>query len=126
MIERSQRVVFSAVTGEVEPKSAVHGTKTPELGVGLAVCTHLRAPHQASCANGPGQALGRALARGLAERGLHNVPVVALKCFGLCEQGPNVRITPGGEFFHHVSLRDVNVIVDAVERHLKTMRDQTS
>ncbi|MDY6991477.1 MAG: (2Fe-2S) ferredoxin domain-containing protein [Pseudomonadota bacterium] len=33
--------------------------------------------------------------------------VERIHCFGECEQGPNVRIMPGGAFFRHVRLEDV-------------------
>ncbi len=63
-----------------------------------------------SCAARGGVELADELERQLAELGLA-VPVQRVECLGQCEQGPNMRIAPGGLFFHEVTMDDLPVVI---------------
>ena len=66
-----------------------------------------------SCAARGSEQLAERLAGLLAAAGLE-VPVETLLCFGSCSRGPNVRIAPGGAFFHGVSDDDLPRLVACV------------
>jgi len=82
----------------------------------LTVCLHKRYSKK-SCGGGQGEEIAKALEVGLKKMGSH-LTVGRIYCFGLCEDGPNVRLTPGGRFFHNVSTDHLDEIFEAV-RHLK-------
>ena len=79
---------------------------------GIAVCTNWRFG-QKSCGGSGGEEIAAALEEALAEAGL-DIPVERIQCFGHCAKGPNVRLLPGGPFFHQVSEDDLQEIVDAL------------
>ena len=75
----------------------------------IIVCVNRRLGHnRPSCAGRGSEAIADALEAAAAERG---VEVTRLKCFGRCDEGPNLRIR-GGRFFRGASLEDVPAIVD--------------
>ena len=45
-----------------------------------------------------------ALKERMAARG-EDIPIQEILCFGRCEQGANLRIVPGGAFFHRAARR---------------------
>ena len=47
------------------------------------------------------------------------VAVRAIHCFGRCDEGPNVRIAPGGPFYRGVGEGDLDTIVSGVRRFLR-------
>jgi (2Fe-2S) ferredoxin len=76
----------------------------------ILVCINKRlGPAKPSC---DGRALADAIEAEVRARGLA-IPVERFVCFGACHEGPNVRLAPGGRFFHRVSAADVPAIVDA-------------
>ncbi len=80
----------------------------------LLVCVNRRLGAEApSCAGRGSERLAERLAALLAERGLA-LPVETILCFGACSRGPNVRLTPGGAFFHGVTDADLPALVDRV------------
>lgn len=82
----------------------------------LLVCVNRRHGRDTpSCAGRGSEALVPELERLLARRGLA-LPVETILCFGSCAHGPNVRLAPGGEFFHGVTLASLPMLVDAVAR----------
>jgi NADH:ubiquinone oxidoreductase subunit E len=67
-----------------------------------------------SCAMGGSEKIADQLEAGLRERGL-GVQVERVHCLGECANGPNLRLAPGGRFFHKVKLADVPAILDEIE-----------
>jgi len=81
----------------------------------LVVCVNLRLRADApSCAARGGIAIADALEHGVTARNL-NVAVERICCLGLCTQGPNIRLAPGGAFYSEVSLGDVPAILADLE-----------
>ncbi len=89
------------------------GGSVPELCV--LVCINERFhPSKPSCA-GRGSREMLSLLRARLEAASLPVEVRELHCFGRCELGPNVRIAPGGAFFHGVDTARVDDIVTALQ-----------
>ena len=63
-----------------------------------------------SCAGHGSLELADELERLLGEAKLE-IPVKRIECLGDCEQGPNLRIAPGGRFFHGVSMGDLPEVI---------------
>jgi NADH:ubiquinone oxidoreductase subunit E len=85
----------------------------------ILVCVNERlTDSKPSCGGRGGQALATAIEQGVKERDL-DIPVERFICFGFCNEGPNVRFTPAGKFFHHTTLEDVPAILDEAERFAK-------
>jgi (2Fe-2S) ferredoxin len=85
--------------------------------IGVTVCVNERPPTgiiTISCGPRGGFAIAAALEAELKRRG---VPArfATIKCLGLCEKGPNVRLTPSNSWFHGVHDADVAAISDIVE-----------
>jgi (2Fe-2S) ferredoxin len=68
-----------------------------------------------ACADSGSEVLAEELEQQLANAGLA-VEVRRITCLGQCEQGPNLRIAPGGRFFHQVSHADLPVVVTELQR----------
>ena len=49
-----------------------------------------------------------------------NVPIVERECLGKCEQGPVMRIAPGGKFFTEVDSMVLPLIVEELKSFLKS------
>ncbi|SRR5579885_443704 len=87
---------------------------------GVTVCVNERPPTgiiTVSCGPRGGFAIAAALEAALKERGLP-VRFATIKCLGLCERGPNVRLTPSNSWFHGVHESDVPAIVAVVAEQL--------
>lgn len=65
------------------------------------------------CASNNSQKIRRRLAEAVAARGLNRVHVGQTGCFGLCAAGPVVVVYPDGTFYSHVTLDDVDEIVES-------------
>ena len=89
--------------------------------VTILVCTNRRFSG-ASCGERGGEDLLRALQQRVAELPL---ACSALPCFGRCEEGANVRLAPGGPFFHHTQLSDVDAIVQAAQHFAEHLKSQS-
>ena len=87
----------------------------PESGrVTVLVCVNRRLSHaSASCAGRGSLALAESLRRCMAAR-CPGVQVRDIHCFGRCNEGPNVRIAPGGPFYRGVTESDLDSIVQGV------------
>ena len=85
----------------------------------LTVCINDRGPNAITVSCGPqgGAGLETAIAEEIARRGL-DIDVQTIKCLGLCEKGPNVRLAPGNNWFHEIAASDVAALVDAAARHM--------
>ena len=67
------------------------------------------------CVSGKSHEIRQALEQKASELGLSNVKVDFTGCHGFCEQGPIAIVEPEGIFYTHLSVGDVN---DIVEEHL--------
>ena len=88
---------------------------------GVTVCINERPPTgiiTVSCGPRGGFAIAAAIETELNRRGLA-ARFATIKCLGLCEKGPNVRLTPSNSWFHGVHEADVAAIVDIVEAQFR-------
>lgn len=73
----------------------------------VTVCINRRAsPDTPSCGARGGLEIADALEAAIAAQDLP-VRLERFKCLGLCERGPNIKLSPGGEFCHEVSLENL-------------------
>ena len=73
----------------------------------VTVCVNYRAnPDTPSCGARGGVGIAEALESAVAERDLP-VVVERFNCLGMCERGPNLKLSPGGEFCQGVHLEDL-------------------
>lgn len=80
----------------------------------VTVCINRRAsPDTPSCGARGGEEIAAALQAAVAERGLP-ISVEIFRCLGRCEQGPNLKLSPGGEFLHDVHLEDLPQLLDRI------------
>lgn len=87
----------------------------------VTVCINERPPSgivTVSCGPRGGFAIAAAIEAELARRRLP-VRFATIKCLGLCEDGPNVRLTPSNSWFHGVRVEDVGRLVDRVEAQIR-------
>jgi (2Fe-2S) ferredoxin len=78
----------------------------------------------ASCGARGSEAIAVAVERGLAERGLR-ARFATIKCLGLCEKGPNIRLAPSNSWFQQLTLADVPAVLDAIGKHIEGGRADT-
>ena len=89
----------------------------------LVVCVNQRlGAGQRSCAGSGSRDLIRQLESQLGELGL-DVPIVERECLGRCEEGPAMRIAPGGEFFTEVEPADLAVVVERLRLIIDSAAD---
>ena len=69
-----------------------------QANVRLVVCVNDRIGQQ-SCVGSGNLEYIREIKAMLEEEGLGDIPVVERECLGKCEQGPVMRIAPGGKIF---------------------------
>ena len=81
----------------------------------LAICVNRRLSDKPSCGARGSVAIADAMEAGITERKL-DVQVERIICFGMCTQGPSMRLVPNGDFFRQVKLEDVPKILDQLER----------
>ncbi|MBF0422316.1 MAG: (2Fe-2S) ferredoxin domain-containing protein [Magnetococcales bacterium] len=74
------------------------------------VCVKQRDGSVPSCAERGSVALADQLMQIIKEKNL-NIGLVKIQCLGQCANGPNMRLAPGGEFFHRVEQKDLDRIV---------------
>jgi len=80
----------------------------------LLVCVNRRLGAETpSCAGRGAELLAERLEALLRARGLA-LPVERILCFGSCSRGPNIRLAPGGAFFHGVGEADLPALVEQV------------
>lgn len=85
----------------------------------VLVCVHQRLTgNNPSCGARGGLQLVELLTEAVARQGLR-IPVERFICFGMCDKGPNVRLAPGGPFFHEVGPDQVPEIVLAISRFVQ-------
>jgi NADH:ubiquinone oxidoreductase subunit E len=86
----------------------------------LFVCTNYRAnPNSPSCAARGSKDLLAYVETAMQAEDL-DVLVEEIQCMGYCADGPNIRLAPNGEFFHHVEIADIKQIVKATKQFLES------
>lgn len=81
----------------------------------IVVCVNLRpAGFKPSCAAQGSVALADALEKGIAERRI-DVTLERICCLGHCNQGPTMRLAPGGDFLLGVTEADLPSILERLE-----------
>lgn len=86
----------------------------------ILVCTNYRAnPNNPSCAARNSKEMASDLAQQLKKKNVL-IEVEKSPCMGFCNIGPNMRLIPGGEFFHEVSDKKFAEIIEAAKIFLKT------
>ncbi|ABK44840.1 ferredoxin, 2Fe-2S [Magnetococcus marinus MC-1] len=80
----------------------------------ILVCTNNRPGSNVSCGAKESYQLYLALIKAAKAC---NAPysVGELQCFGECQKGPNVRIAPGGAFFHYATVDTIPEILRAAQ-----------
>ncbi|MBT4889268.1 MAG: (2Fe-2S) ferredoxin domain-containing protein [Rhodospirillales bacterium] len=81
----------------------------------LAICVNKRFSDKPSCGMRGSIEIANAMESGITERKL-DIQVERIICFGMCTQGPSMRLIPGGDFFRQVKIEDVSNILDQLER----------
>ena len=93
---------------------------SPVVAKKALVCVHQRLTQaKASCGGRGGESIAEQLEAALAREQL-DFPVERFICFGLCEEGPNIRLAPGGRFFSRVTPEALADIVLAIRQFLET------
>lgn len=79
----------------------------------ITVCIHRRAnPDQPSCGS-QGLAIAEALRLAIDERGLE-LSVMTFNCLGKCDLGPNVKLSPRGEFCHGIDAAELDPLLEKI------------
>ncbi|OYZ08742.1 MAG: hypothetical protein B7Y32_01935 [Methylophilales bacterium 16-45-7] len=85
----------------------------------ILIClNHRKNPNQPSCGARGAAALKQQLIEAVNASGLA-LGVQEIQCLGECEQGPNLRLIPGGPAFHQVSADQIPAILNAAKYFLK-------
>ncbi|MBI4313529.1 MAG: HAD-IA family hydrolase [Candidatus Omnitrophica bacterium] len=80
----------------------------------IFVCTNVREGEETCCSRRGSTKIRDALKRYVKDHGLNDaVRVSQSGCQGLCEEGPNVMVFPEGVWYHHVQMKDVEIIIHA-------------
>ena len=84
----------------------------------LTVCVNRRPENGFSVSCGPrgGDAILEALRSEAGRRGL-DLEIGTIRCLGLCQKGPNVRLAPGNNWFFGVRPEDAPAVLDAALKH---------
>lgn len=89
------------------------------------VCIHQRTnPSQPSCGQRGGLEIAEVLTREIADRGL-DIHLERFACLGLCNEGPNVKLSPEGPFLSHLAPDGINALMGEIERFIESS-DATS
>lgn len=80
----------------------------------VTVCVNVRSnPNMPSCGARGGLEIAQQLETAVIARGLP-VKVKRFNCLGMCERGPNVKLSPGGEFCHAVHSEELAQLLDRI------------
>ena len=69
------------------------------------------------CGRHGGPEILAAIRAGLVQRRL-DVDLQTIQCLGLCANGPNLRVSPSGSLYQHMSTGDVPAFLDSLEREI--------
>lgn len=90
-----------------------------EITKTVTVCVNYRAnPDAPSCGARGGLEIAEALEAAVAECGLP-VVVERFNCLGMCERGPNLKLSPGGGFCQGVHLEDLPQLLEKITAFAK-------
>lgn len=85
----------------------------------ILICTNQRAnPNQPSCGARGAANIKQQLSDVVSASGLA-LEVREIQCLGECNIGPNLRLIPGGQSFHHVDANSIPTILEAAKTFLK-------
>jgi NADH:ubiquinone oxidoreductase subunit E len=85
----------------------------------ILICTNHRAnPNQPSCGARGAVALKQQLSDAVTASGVA-LGVKEIQCLGECDIGPNLRLIPGGQSFHHVDADSIPTVLKAAKSFLK-------
>ena len=85
----------------------------------ILICTNHRAnPNQPSCGARGADALKQQLSDAVIASGL-TLGVKDIQCLGECDIGPNLRLIPGGQSFHHIDANSIPTVLKAAKLFLK-------
>lgn len=85
----------------------------------ILICTNHRAnPNLPSCGARGAEGLKQQLSDAVAASGL-TLGVKEIQCLGECDIGPNLRLIPGGQSFHHVDTSSIPSVLRAAKSFLK-------
>lgn len=85
----------------------------------LLVCTNFRAnPNNPSCGARDSQLVFDQLKTSLAKENIE-IATVESPCMGYCNDGPNARLAPNGEFFHGISAKNLAEVLQATKKFSK-------
>lgn len=86
----------------------------------LTVCVNRRPENgiAVSCAARGSEAVLDALRGEAAARGVA-IEITTIRCLGMCEKGPTVRLAPGSNWFFGVRTENVPEILDAALNHFR-------
>ncbi len=94
--------------------------------VRLVVCINQRlGSGQRSCVGSGNLDYINRIESEIAARGL-DVPIVRRECLGRCQEGPVMRIAPGGPFFTEIDAGTLDHIMVELERFLERQDDATA
>lgn len=80
----------------------------------VTVCVNRRSnPDLPSCGARGGIEIADALQAAIAGRGLP-VTVQRFHCLGICERGPNIKLSPGGEFCYGVQIGELPQLMEKI------------
>ena len=104
-------------------RSKASGEQRPRT---VLICVNRRfGTDQPSCAARGSVAIADALEAGVRARRI-DIETERLRCFGQCPYGPNLRLAPGGSFFHRVSIEDVPRVLDDLEKACGTRTESAT
>jgi (2Fe-2S) ferredoxin len=83
----------------------------------IACVNHRVNPHLPSCGARGSELIACQLELALEKKGIA-IKLERVYCLGRCEQGPNIRLIPGGRFFFGVKAEDIPEILAQVEEFL--------
>lgn len=85
------------------------------------VCTNRRAnPELPSCGRRGALEIAELLEKEIARLKLP-VSVKQFKCLGMCELGPNIKLSPGGEFIHEAKCEDMLEMMEKIQEFSRTV-----
>lgn len=88
----------------------------------LVVCINERlGTGQRSCVGSGSPELIRSIRQMIEAEGLE-IPIIERECLGKCEEGPVMRIAPGGEFFTEIDDDSLPRILDALKSFVARQR----
>lgn len=85
----------------------------------IVACIHRRPGSATPSCGGRGATLLVEQLQQLLRESRLEVPLRYVECLGECARGPNLRIAPGGPFFHGVTAADLPAVIDALQRMLQ-------